>query len=106
MLPARLVQAMLSQLPVLPLALPRSSLSHLGSQPMSILEGRLTHWCKDRGWLKRPGAKCFTACMRFAGKRVLVVGGSFSGADLAVEIAAVASCVVHVVSRPFWPVPR
>jgi len=43
---------------------------------------------------------------RFAGRRVLVVGAAFSGADLAVNLAGVAASVTVATRRPLWYLPR
>ena len=42
----------------------------------------------------------------YAGRRVVVVGASFSGAEIAAEISAKAKSVIHVVSHPFYCTPR
>lgn len=40
------------------------------------------------------------------GKAVAVVGGSFSGTEIAAEVAQVADSVIHISSRKFWILPR
>ncbi|CAN0349691.1 unnamed protein product, partial [Phaeothamnion confervicola] len=42
----------------------------------------------------------------FAGKRVLVLGASFSAVELAAEVAPHAAAVIHAVPRPLWVLPR
>ncbi|CAI5941845.1 unnamed protein product [Closterium sp. NIES-65] len=42
----------------------------------------------------------------FAGKKVVVVGASFSGVDIAADVASKASEVIHVITKPFWLLPR
>ncbi|CAI6007029.1 unnamed protein product [Closterium sp. NIES-64] len=42
----------------------------------------------------------------FAGKKVVVVGTSFSGVDIAADVASKASEVIHVITKPFWLLPR
>ncbi|CAK0889786.1 unnamed protein product [Prorocentrum cordatum] len=42
----------------------------------------------------------------FEGKRVLVVGAAFSGADIAADIATTAASVVVAARRPMWYLPR
>jgi cation diffusion facilitator CzcD-associated flavoprotein CzcO len=42
----------------------------------------------------------------FESKRVMVVGGAYSGAEIAAEIAASATHVMNVVNNPFWILPR
>ncbi|MEN2991824.1 NAD(P)-binding domain-containing protein [Tistrella sp. BH-R2-4] len=42
----------------------------------------------------------------FAGRRVVVVGGAFSGADIAAEISGCAADTVMLIRRPAWYVPR
>ncbi|CAI5477298.1 unnamed protein product [Closterium sp. Yama58-4] len=41
-----------------------------------------------------------------AGKKVVVVGASFSGVDIAADVASKASQVIHVITKPFWLLPR
>lgn len=42
----------------------------------------------------------------FKGKRVIVVGGAFSGAEISTEISKIAKSVTNVIKKPFWVVPR
>lgn len=42
----------------------------------------------------------------FAGKRVAVVGASFSGVDIAADVAHVAADVAHIVTQELWVLPR
>lgn len=42
----------------------------------------------------------------FKDQRVIVVGGSFSGAEIASEVAKTAKEVVNVIRQPYWVVPR
>ncbi|WP_086828875.1 NAD(P)/FAD-dependent oxidoreductase [Allokutzneria sp. NRRL B-24872] len=43
---------------------------------------------------------------RYRGKRVVVVGAAFSGAEIAAELAADGVEVIAVASRPMWLLPR
>ncbi|CAM9401681.1 unnamed protein product [Chrysoparadoxa australica] len=43
---------------------------------------------------------------RFAGKRVLVVGAAFSGADIASEISVEAASCISSAGSPMWVLPR
>ncbi|SDM16902.1 flavin-containing monooxygenase [Allokutzneria albata] len=43
---------------------------------------------------------------RYRGKRVVVVGAAFSGAEIAAELAAAGIEVTAVASRPMWLLPR
>ncbi|WHT16097.1 FAD-dependent oxidoreductase [Crossiella sp. CA-258035] len=43
---------------------------------------------------------------RFAGKRVAVVGMSFSGTEIAAELAGAGVATTAVTGRPFWILPR
>lgn len=42
----------------------------------------------------------------FIGKTVVVVGGAFSGAEIAADIAQTAEKVINVIRRPMWVLPR
>lgn len=57
-------------------------------------DGRISHAASYRG----PEG--------FAGRRVVVVGGAFSGADIAAEISGCAADTVMLIRRPAWYVPR
>uniref|UniRef100_A0A7S4PXJ1 Flavin-containing monooxygenase n=1 Tax=Alexandrium monilatum TaxID=311494 RepID=A0A7S4PXJ1_9DINO len=56
--------------------------------------GRVTHACEYR----EPTP--------FAGRRVLVVGAAFSGADIAADLAGAAASVTIACRRPLWYLPR
>jgi dimethylaniline monooxygenase (N-oxide forming) len=42
----------------------------------------------------------------FKGKKVVVIGNSFSGSEIAVEVSQVAERVEHAVRHPIWVLPR
>jgi len=44
--------------------------------------------------------------LSFANKRVLVVGGSFSGVDIALDLTSTASQVIHSVRTPYWVIEK
>lgn len=43
---------------------------------------------------------------QFKGKSVIVVGASFSSAEISSEISTQAKSVINVASKPFWAIPR
>jgi cation diffusion facilitator CzcD-associated flavoprotein CzcO len=43
---------------------------------------------------------------RFRGKRVVILGASFSSAEVAADLAPLATEVINIVRRPFWVLPR
>jgi cation diffusion facilitator CzcD-associated flavoprotein CzcO len=48
----------------------------------------------------------YTSPDSFVGRRVAVVGSSFSSAEVAADVASVASTVYSVLPRPAWMIPR
>jgi len=42
----------------------------------------------------------------FAGKRVIIVGGAFTGCEIAADVSQVAQSVTHIVSTRHWVLPR
>jgi cation diffusion facilitator CzcD-associated flavoprotein CzcO len=48
----------------------------------------------------------YTSPESFAGRNVVVVGASFSSAEIAADVATTASSVRNVVPRPSWMIPR
>jgi cation diffusion facilitator CzcD-associated flavoprotein CzcO len=48
----------------------------------------------------------YTSPEAFVGRRVAVVGSSFSSAEIAADVATTASSVRNVVPRPSWMIPR
>lgn len=48
----------------------------------------------------------FKSAQDFKDKKVVIVGGAFSGAEIASDIGTVAKEVVNVINRPFWVLPR
>lgn len=43
---------------------------------------------------------------QLSGKKVLVVGNSFSGTEIATELAFNGAKVTHLINRPYWVIPR
>lgn len=43
---------------------------------------------------------------KYKDKRVVIVGGSFTGVELAADIAPYAKSVVHVYTHPFWYIKK
>lgn len=43
---------------------------------------------------------------KYKDKRVVMVGGAYSGAEVAAEIASHAKSITNVISQPFWVLPR